>query len=87
MVGSPPTLVDNGGFPRVADGATPQVVYAKAGQVTTKIANYFPGSWVTFLGSFIGLGYGFVTGFVSGTIIGWLYNTIVSQSLKHEIED
>jgi hypothetical protein len=50
------------------------------GQHLSLLAQFFPGYRVTFLGSFVGLGYGFVSGFLIGCIIGRLYNYIVRLS-------
>src|SRR5205807_7143625 len=38
----PPTLVDNGNFPRIADGTNPEVVYIKNGQIMSKVGPATP---------------------------------------------
>src|SRR5262245_56592288 len=42
------------------------------------LGQFFIGYRVTFLGSFIGLGYGFVLGFLLGYGVAWLYNRLLA---------
>jgi hypothetical protein len=54
------------------------ILYGTTGD-TIVLSTFYPGYYVSPLGSLIGLGYGIVDGLIIGAVFAWLYNLLLPK--------